>query len=84
MKYPVDNYKNTPRRIFDKHVDQMEIKRKRQVEDHRADMFALLKRIENLENQLTELSDHQDDHCHDLDLLAEKVEVSRKHGREGL
>ncbi len=41
------------RKVFDKHVDRMEIKRKRDREDHRADMQALIKRLLNLENQLT-------------------------------
>ncbi len=42
------------RKVFDKHVDRMELKRLRDREDHRADMKALLRRMENLESQLTQ------------------------------
>ncbi len=45
------------RKVFDRHVDQMEIKRKRDRDDHRADMKALFQRLRNLENQLTHLLD---------------------------
>ncbi len=43
------------RKVFDKHVDRMELKRKRDREDHRADVAALLRRIQNLEDQLIQL-----------------------------
>ncbi len=43
------------RKVFDKHVDRMEQKRKRDLEDHRADQKALFQRIRNLENQLVDL-----------------------------
>ncbi len=78
-------FNTVPRKVFDKHVDRMETKRQRDREDHRADMKALIHRLNNLETQLLELSDHQADHCHDLDLLANETgTVNRKHGREGL
>ncbi len=80
-----NRYSSTPRKVFDKHVDRMETKRQRDREDHRADMQALINRMNNLEAQLTHLADHQQDHCHDLDLLATTTgTVNRKHGREGL
>ncbi len=58
-----NRYVNTPRKIFDKHVDRMETKRQRDREDHRADMQALIKRLNNLENQLTQVSYHLTQHC---------------------
>ncbi len=73
------------RKVFDKHVDRMEQKRTRDREDHRADMKALIQRLITLEAHLDLVSEHQQDHCHDLDLLAtETGTVNRKHGREGL
>ncbi len=56
-------YVNTPRKIFDKHVDRMELKRQRDRQDHRADMQALISRITNLEDQLTHLTEHVRQHC---------------------
>ncbi len=48
-----NRYVNTPRKIFDKHVDRMEAKRLRDREDHRADLKAIFSRMKNLESQLT-------------------------------
>ncbi len=58
-----NKYNATPRKVFDKHVDRMEIKRQRDKEDHRADIKALLRRIQNLENQLSLLNEHVESHC---------------------
>ncbi len=58
-----DRYANTPRKIFDKHVDRIEVRRQRDREDHRADMKALLHRLTNLETQLTDLAEHVSNHC---------------------
>ncbi len=71
---PPNKYNNTPRKVFDKHVDRMETRRLRDKEDHRADFKALLRRLTNLETQLTliaddyeELRDHVQRHCAELD-----------------
>ncbi len=61
-----DRYANTPRKIFDKHVDRMHDLRVRDKEDHRADMKALLQRLVNLETQLSLLMEHVDRHCAEL------------------
>ncbi len=66
------------RKVFDAHVDRVEIKRKRDRDDHRADMQALLQRLNNLEAQLTDLSDHLATHCQDFD------KGSRRDGTEEL
>ncbi len=65
-----NQYNSTPRKVFDAYIDRMAVKRARDKEDHRADVQALLKRISNLENQLThqrqlhdELQVHVDAHC---------------------
>lgn len=60
------------RKVFDKHVDQVEIKRKRDRDDHRADMKALICRIVNLEDQLTHLTEHVQQHC-------ERISVEDEH-----
>ncbi len=65
-----NKYNSTPRKVFDKHVDLMARKALRSREDHRADMQALLQRINELENQLTLLIQHVDRHCDEL--FAEK------------
>ncbi len=62
--YAIGNkYNHTPRKVFDKYIDRMAIKRQRDREDHRADMQALIKRLLNLEAQLTELRQHVLKHC---------------------
>ncbi len=64
MANEANRYNSTPRKVFDKHVDRMEVKRQRDREDHRADMQALIKRLLNLENQLELLTEHVEQHCH--------------------
>ncbi len=62
-----NKYNSVSRKLFDKHVDRMEVKRKRDKEDHRADMQALIKRLLNLEDQLSQLTEHVLQHCDRLD-----------------
>ncbi len=73
-----NQYNATPRKIHDKHVDRMKEFRARDREDHRADMQALIKRLNNLETQLTLLSDQMQEQ------ITEVAGWFRKHGREGL
>ncbi len=47
-----NKWTHTPRKVFDKYCDRMEIKIARIKEDYRADLVALLARIRNLEDQL--------------------------------
>ncbi len=70
------------RKVFDAHVDRVEAKRQRDRDDHRADMKALLKRIENLELQLHE----QDSELEELAMLAEATDrrVPHRRGSEEL
>lgn len=65
-----NRYTNTPRNIFDKHVDRMETKRLRDKEDHRNDLKAIFQRLSNLETQhallvqeVKDLDDHVAKHC---------------------
>ncbi len=58
---PWNRYNSTPRKVFDKHVDRIELRRQRDRQDHRADMQALIKRLLNLENQLEQLTEQQAD-----------------------
>ncbi len=48
------------RKVFDKHVDRIELHRKRDRDDHRADIQALFQRITNLENQLSQVVEQLD------------------------
>ncbi len=81
-KYGVDRYANTPRKIFDKYVDTIALRRQRDRQDHRADMQALIKRLNNLEQQLTEallmLDEHEqhlETHCLIIDKDARKEDM---------
>lgn len=76
-----DRYLNTPRKIFEKHVDRMELRRQRDRADHRADLQALIKRVLNLEAQHTLLDDHVKQHC--LTLNGDEVKLPA-HGNEEL
>ena len=69
-----DRYHNTPRKVFDKHVDRMEAKRQRDRADHRADMKALIHRLINLEQALQDLADHVAQHCIRMDPDMEHAE----------
>ncbi len=75
-----NQYNSTPRKVFDKHVDRMETKRQRDREDHRADMQALIKRLNNLEDQLNHLSDHVNKHC---SILSDEDDASYTGGKDG-
>ncbi len=63
MAQEINRYNTTPRKVFDKHVDAMERKRLRDREDHRNDLKAILRRMENVETQLTLLDQHVQAHC---------------------
>ncbi len=58
-----NQYNSTPRKVFDAYIDRMAVKRSRDKEDHRADVQALIQRIQNLEDQLTHLTQHVRQHC---------------------
>ncbi len=67
-------FNSVPRKIFDKHVDRMEVKRLRDREDHRADLQAIFQRLITVENHLSkltleveELTSHVGSHCQQLD-----------------
>ncbi len=59
-------YNSTPRKVFDKSMDRISARAKRDREDHRADMKALISRIYNLENELELLTEHVRNHCQQL------------------
>ncbi len=71
------------RKVFDAHVDRVEVKRKRDRDDHRADMQALIHRLINLEQALQDLAEHVAQHCLRMDPALAHVGVSGK-GNEGL
>ncbi len=69
-----NKYNSTPRKVFDKHVDRMEVQRGRMREQMRQDVDHLLKRIIALEVallaqvvQLEDLAKHVQGHCYQLD-----------------
>ncbi len=61
-----DQYNSTPRKVFDKYIDRMAVKRQRDREDHRNDMQTIVQRMNRLETQLTLIAQHLDDHCQAL------------------
>ncbi len=61
-----NQYNSTPRKIFDRHVDNWKIRRQRDLDNARADMQALFQRMENMETQLTKLIQHVERHCEEL------------------
>ncbi len=62
---PATKYTHTTRKVFDKHVDRMELRRQRDRDDHRADIAALLKRISNIEKGLFKKADPETHDCID-------------------
>ncbi len=84
MAQEINRYNTTPRKVFDKHVDAMEWKRLRDREDHRNDLKAILQRITNLEDQLTQLILHVDRHCEELFSTADHGTMPRTGSTEGL
>ncbi len=61
-----NKYNSTPRKVFDKHVDRMELKRQRDKEDHRADLKLVFQQLRAIQNQLANLEEHVASHCQDL------------------
>ncbi len=59
-----NQYNSTPRKVFDAYIDRMAVKRTRDKQDHRADMQALIKKINELEQALELISQHVQQHCH--------------------
>ncbi len=60
---PSNRYTSTPRKVFDKAIDRMDLKRIRDREDHRNDLKAIFKRLQNLENQHALLEEFVRSHC---------------------
>ncbi len=58
-----DRYSHTPRKVFDKAIDRMVLKVRREHDDRMADIHLLLNRIKQLQLQLDELQDHVNSHC---------------------
>ncbi len=48
-----NQYNSTPRKVFDKALDRVEVRRQRDREDHRIDIAALLARLRTLEALFT-------------------------------
>ncbi len=62
----INKYMHTPRRLFDKAIDRMELKRKRDKEDHRADSHLMMSKITLLTQRLHQLEQHVRSHCNTL------------------
>ncbi len=67
-------YSHTPRKVFDRAMDRVNAKRLRDREDHRADMETVLRKLKDLQNELTlikseleEVQLHVERHCAQLD-----------------
>ncbi len=65
MAYKDDATKFThvPRKVFDKYVDRMALKRSRDRSDNRNDLQILMNLIKHLQEDLLELQDHVNSHC---------------------
>ena len=70
-----NRYDHTPRKVFDKAMDRMDLKRQRDREDSRSDLRAVLARIVSIEDkliqvleQLGELEQHVAQHCNAMAL----------------
>ncbi len=50
-----NQYNSTPRKVFDRALDRVEVRRQRDREDHRNDLRALMARLENLELRFQDL-----------------------------
>ncbi len=76
-KGTANKYNSTPRKVFDKAMDRMQIRLGRVKEDCRSDLLVLVQRIRRLENELSELNEHVQQHCH---VLNEDPEDASNHG----
>ncbi len=61
-----NRYNSTPRKVFDKYIDRMAVRRQRDLDDHRGDLKLVFRMIRDLDNKLTELHDHVASHCRTL------------------
>ncbi len=69
-----NRYDHTPRKVFDKAMDRMDLKRRRDRDDTNADYRILQRQLKelnlemaNLHEELEELQHHVDRHCQQLD-----------------
>ncbi len=68
-----NQYNSTPRKVFDKAIDRMELKRQRDKEDARSDLQVLTNQLKRMQLQLEELEDHVKSHCHVLNDVDDPV-----------
>ncbi len=61
-----NRYDHTPRKVFDKALDRIELRRQRDKEEARRDIANLFQKMELLNKMLTLLEDHVQNHCHVL------------------
>ncbi len=76
-----NQYNSTPRKVFDKAIDRMELKRARDKQDHRADLAVFVARIHALETALddaiTQLKEHSQEMDHLWQIIGETKHASR-------
>ncbi len=58
-----NQYRYTPRKVFDTYIDRMATKRQRDRADHRSDLALVFQQIRSLEDQLAHLVEHVQTHC---------------------
>ncbi len=61
-----NKYNATPRKVFDKAIDKLTLRRERDRDDARADNHLLINQLKRMQLQLDELEDHVKSHCHVL------------------
>lgn len=69
-----DRYSHTPRKVFDKAIDRIEVKRLRDREDHRNDLQTIFQKLKELKKQLSLLDDLSEQHEDDVQELNRRTE----------
>ncbi len=76
-----NRYDHTPRKVFDKAIDRMELKRQRDREDNRNDLQSMIRDIRHLHQLIlaltqnhTDLEQHVLSHCNVLEGREEDTE----------
>ncbi len=77
----VNKYNSTPRKVFDKAIDRLELKRQRDREDNINDLQKMIQQIKQLQSDVADLENHVRSHCEQLD---REGGTNREHDTEEL
>ncbi len=83
MSYQGPNkFNSTPRKVFDKYIDRMAVRRIRDLENHRADLQSVFRKINDMQQHILDLEDHVRSHCDTVNSTS--YITARKDGNEEL